>query len=247
MTASTTRAGARRDDQPPLVVRVRGVTKEYPFEGSAVAALRGVDLEVAGGEWIAITGPSGSGKSTLLNVLAGIETPTSGEVRLLDRDLAAMSEGERSLLRLHSIGFVFQRFHLLPVLTATENVELPMAEAGANRRERRERARALLDYVGLSHRLRHRPPQLSGGEQQRVAIARALANQPRLIFADEPTGELDNATGEEILELLARLNRDGATVITVTHGAHVAARAGRLVHMIDGRIASPGSSQPVTP
>lgn len=219
------------------ILRVNAVTKEYPFEGSAVAALRGVDLEVIEGDWVAVTGPSGSGKSTLLNVLAGIEKPTSGEVRLLDRDLSAMSESERSLLRLHTIGFVFQRFHLLPVLTAAENVELPMAEAGADRRERRQRATDLLEYVGLSHRLRHRPPQLSGGEQQRVAIARALANRPRLILADEPTGELDNATGEEILKLFERLNRDGATVITVTHEAHVAARAGKLIEMMDGRVA----------
>jgi putative ABC transport system ATP-binding protein len=147
-----------------------------------------------------------------------------------------MSEGERARLRLTSVGFVFQRFHLLPVLSAMENVELPMAEAGVAGAERRERARSLLEFVGLGHRLHHRPPQLSGGEQQRVAIARALANRPSILFADEPTGELDRTTGEEILELFGRLHADGATLVTVTHDARVAARAQRIVEMADGRV-----------
>lgn len=218
------------------VIDARGVEKEYPYAGDAVRALRGVDVRVEAGEWVAIVGPSGCGKSTLLNVLAGIDAPTRGTVHLLGRPLAGLAEGERARLRLHSVGFVFQRFHLLPVLSALENVELPMAEAGAGKRERRERARELLDYVGLGHRLGHRPPQLSGGEQQRVAIARALANRPGLLFADEPTGELDRRTGEEILRLFERLNAEGATLVTVTHDTRVADAARRVIRMADGRI-----------
>jgi putative ABC transport system ATP-binding protein len=219
-----------------VVIRAVGVVKEYPYAGDAVHALRGVDLEIRAGEWVAVTGPSGCGKSTLLNVLAGIDEPTEGRVELLDRPLAGLGEGERGRLRLLSVGFVFQRFHLLPVLTAAENVELPMAEAKVPRVVRRARARELLEYVGLGHRWGHRPPQLSGGEQQRVAIARALANRPALLLADEPTGELDQQTGEGILELFARLNAEGTTLVTVTHDERVAERAGRTIRMADGRI-----------
>jgi len=218
------------------VIQARRVVKEYPYAGDAVHALRGVDIEIRAGEWVAIMGPSGCGKSTLLNVLAGIDAPTEGEVRLLNETLAGLGEGERARLRLLSVGFVFQRFHLLAVLTAQENVELPMSEAGVPRAQRRRRAAELLDYVGLGNRSGHRPPQLSGGEQQRVAIARALANRPAVLFADEPTGELDQKTGEEILALFARLNADGATLVTVTHDARVAEHAGRTVHMADGKI-----------
>ena len=218
------------------VVSARDVVKEYPYAGDAVHALRGVSLEVLAGEWVAIMGPSGCGKSTLLNVLAGIDEPTSGRVALLGRALAGVGEGERAALRLRSLGFVFQRFHLLAVLTALENVELPMAEAKVPRDERRRRAVELLEYVGLGHRAGHRPPQLSGGEQQRVAIARALANRPALLLADEPTGELDQGTGEEILALFARLNAEGVTLVTVTHDDAVAARARRVVRMKDGSI-----------
>jgi putative ABC transport system ATP-binding protein len=182
-------------------------------------------------------GPSGCGKSTLLNLIAGIDEPTQGEVELLGRPLRALGEAARSALRLREVGFVFQRFHLLPVLSAQENVELPMAEAGLHRAERQARARELLRYVGLEERRHHRPPQLSGGEQQRVAIARALANRPRLLLADEPTGELDRATGEQIVALLEQLNREHATtLLVVTHDPAVAARAGRIVEMRDGRI-----------
>ena len=218
------------------VIHAEGVVKEYPYGGDAVHALRGVDLRVGAGEWVAIMGPSGCGKSTLLNVLAGIDAPTAGRVELLGARLSELDEGARAALRLRSVGFVFQRFHLLAVLTARENVELPMAEARLSRGERRRRAAELLDYVGLAHRAGHRPPQLSGGEQQRVAIARALANRPALLLADEPTGELDRRTGEEILDLFARLNRDGATLVTVTHDDEVAARASRIVRMKDGAI-----------
>jgi predicted ABC-type transport system involved in lysophospholipase L1 biosynthesis ATPase subunit len=222
------------------VIRARGITREYPYQGDAVHALRGVDLDVGRGELIAVVGPSGCGKSSLLNVLAGIDPPTAGTVRLLGDDLYAMGEGGRSALRLRRLGFIFQRFHLLAVLTAAENVELPMAEAGVGKAERRSRARELLDYVGLGHRAAHRPPHLSGGEQQRVAIARALANRPEVLFADEPTGELDRRTGQEIIELFGRLNSDGTTMVIVTHDSAVAGQARRVVEMADGLVVSDG-------
>ncbi|MDB4947481.1 MAG: transporter related protein [Gemmatimonadetes bacterium] len=218
------------------VIDARGVAKDYPYGGEAVHALRGVDLGVDAGEWISIVGPSGCGKSSLLNLLAGIDAPSSGTVELLGRPLHALREAERSRLRLREVGFVFQRFHLLAVLTAQENVELPMSEAGIGRAERRGRARELLEFVGLGHRVKHRPPHLSGGEQQRVAIARALANRPRVLFADEPTGELDRRTGEEILALFQRVNAEGTTMVMVTHDPGVAARAERTVEMADGLV-----------
>ena len=201
-----------------------------------VHALRGVSLEVLSGEYVVVAGPSGSGKSTLLQLIGGIDVPSAGFVEILGTRLDALSDSELTRLRLTRLGFVFQRFHLLPVLTAQENVELPMAEAGVPSRERRERARSLLAYVGLEHRAVHRATQLSGGEMQRVAIARALANRPALLLADEPTGELDAATGDEILALFARLNADGTTLIVVTHDERLAAQAGRAIHMLDGRI-----------
>jgi putative ABC transport system ATP-binding protein len=222
------------------VIEARGIVKEYPYEGDAVHALRGVDLHVDAGEMVAVVGPSGCGKSSLLNVLAGIDPPTAGTVHLLGRELGALDEGARSKLRLREVGFVFQRFHLLAVLTAAENVEFPMAEAGVPKRERRERARELLEYVGLGHRTGHRPPHLSGGEQQRVAIARALANRPRVLFADEPTGELDRRTGAEIIALFERLNGDGTTLVVVTHDPAVAGHARRLVEMADGAVVRDG-------
>jgi putative ABC transport system ATP-binding protein len=227
-------AGMRR------VIEARGIVKEYPYGGDAVRALRGVDLDVDAGEMVAVVGPSGCGKSSLLNVLAGIDPPTAGEVRLLGEPLYALGERARSALRLRRLGFIFQRFHLLAVLSAAENVELPMAEAGVPRPERRRRARELLEYVGLGHRLEHRPPHLSGGEQQRVAIARALANRPEVLFADEPTGELDRRTGEEVISLFARLNADGTTMVIVTHDPDVARHAGRVVEMADGLVVSAG-------
>jgi putative ABC transport system ATP-binding protein len=205
-----------------------------------VSALRDVTMAVGEGEYVAIAGPSGCGKSTLLHVLGCVDTATSGELRLEGRDVGVLSDAERSRIRLAKIGFVFQRFFLLPMLNALENVELPQAEAGAPRAERRDRARMLLDYVGLGHRAEHRPSQLSGGEMQRVAIARALANQPRLILADEPTGELDQATGEAIAELFDRLHRDGTSVVVVTHDPSIAARAQRILRMRDGRIEDGG-------
>ena len=206
------------------------------MHGETVHALRGVSLEIGAGEYVAVAGPSGSGKSTLLQLIGGIDVPSAGTVEIMGTRLDTLSDSKLTRLRLTRLGFVFQRFHLLPVLTAQENVELPMAEAGVPARERRARSRELLAYVGLEHRATHRATQLSGGEMQRVAIARALANRPALLLADEPTGELDATTGEEILGLFRRLNQDGTTLVVVTHDENLAAEAGRVIHMRDGRI-----------
>jgi len=220
---------------PPLLV-ARELRKDYPMNGETVHALRGVSLEVRAGEYVAIVGPSGCGKSTLLQLLGGIDTPTSGGVTLNGAALEHLSDRDLTRLRLTKLGFVFQRFHLLPVLSAAENVELPMAEAGIDRAERRARAAELLGYVGLADRCDHRATQLSGGEMQRVALARALANRPSVILADEPTGELDAATGRGILDLFRRLSLDGVTLVVVTHDERLAAEAGRVIHMLDGHI-----------
>ncbi|HEX5817289.1 MAG TPA: ABC transporter ATP-binding protein [Gemmatimonadales bacterium] len=218
------------------VLTGRGLTKTYQLEEQTVHALRGVDVDVAPGDYVAIVGPSGCGKSTLLQLLGGIDTPSAGSVELLDTRLDTLDDRALTRLRLTKLGFVFQRFHLLPVLSAAENVELPMAEAGVVPAERRRRAQELLEYVGLGARSRHRATQLSGGEMQRVAIARALANKPAVILADEPTGELDAATGREILNLFRRLNGEGTTLVVVTHDDRLAAEAGRVIRMLDGRI-----------
>jgi putative ABC transport system ATP-binding protein len=215
----------------------RALEKTYRLEEQVVQALRGVDVEVAAGDYVAIVGPSGCGKSTLLQLLGGIDTPSRGSVELLGTRLETLDDRALTRLRLTRLGFVFQRFHLLPVLTAVENVELPMSEAGVGPAERRARALELLDFVGLGPRARHRATQLSGGEMQRVAIARALANRPAVILADEPTGELDAATGREILALFRRLNAEGTTLVVVTHDDRLAAEAGRVIRMLDGRIA----------
>ena len=221
------------------IVEARGVTKTFPMPAGPVVALRDVSLEIDDGDYVAIAGPSGCGKSTLLHVLGCVEPPTAGELRFQDRDVASLSDAARSRIRLLSVGFVFQRFFLLPMLTAWENVELPLGEAGVPKAERRARTAELLDYVGLSGRAQHRPSQLSGGEMQRVAIARALANRPRLVLADEPTGELDGATGRQVADLLDRVHADGNTVVVVTHDASVASRARRRLVMRDGGITPP--------
>jgi putative ABC transport system ATP-binding protein len=226
----------------PPIVEVRGVSRIFPMPAGPVVALRDVTLTIGEMEYVAIAGPSGCGKSTLLHVLGCVDTATSGEVRLEGQDVGALSDSQRSRIRLSKIGFVFQRFFLLPMLSALENVELPQAEAGAPRAERRGRARMLLDYVGLSHRADHRPAELSGGEMQRVAIARAMANQPRLILADEPTGELDQATGEAVAQIFDRLHRDGTSVVVVTHDPSIAGRAERILRMRDGRIDDGGEA-----
>jgi putative ABC transport system ATP-binding protein len=218
------------------VLTGRGLEKTYQLESQTVHALRGVDIDVAPGDYVAIVGPSGCGKSTLLQLLGGIDTPSAGSVELLGTRLDTLDDRRLTRLRLTQLGFVFQRFHLLPVLSAAENVELPMAEAGVAPAERRRRAVELLEYVGLGARARHRATQLSGGEMQRVAIARALANRPAVILADEPTGELDAATGREILNLFRRLNGEGTTLVVVTHDDRLAAEASRVIRMLDGRI-----------
>ena len=218
------------------VAEARDVTKTFPMPAGPVTALRNVSLRIEAGEYVAISGPSGCGKSTLLHLLGSVDTPTSGALLFEDREIGALSDVERSRIRLTKIGFVFQRFYLLPMLTAWENVELPQGEAGIPREARRERTAELLDYVGLAHRAHHRPSQLSGGEMQRVAIARALANRPRLLLADEPTGELDQATSEQIAHLLDRVHADGNAIVVVTHDASIASRAARQLKMHDGAI-----------
>ena len=218
------------------IVSLREVRRDYALGAERVHALQGVSLDVERGDYVAIVGPSGCGKSTLLNLIGVIDQPTSGTVIIAGKRVDAMSDREATSFRLHNVGFVFQRFYLMPILSALENVELPMAEAKVPADERKSRAAELLAYVGLSSRERHRPSELSGGEQQRVAIARALANHPALILADEPTGELDARTGAEIISLFRRLNSDGTTIVVVTHDEDLANAARHEVHMRDGRI-----------
>jgi putative ABC transport system ATP-binding protein len=221
---------------PAPIVSLRDVRRDYALGAERVHALQGVSLDVERGDYVAIVGPSGCGKSTLLNLIGVIDQPTSGTVTIAGKRVDAMSDREATSFRLHNIGFVFQRFYLMPILSALENVALPMAEAKVPARERKARAEELLEYVGLSSRVRHRPSELSGGEQQRVAIARALANHPALLLADEPTGELDARTGAEIISLFQRLNSDGTTIVVVTHDEDLANAARHKVHMRDGRI-----------
>jgi len=221
-----------------VIIDAQAISRVFPMPAGPVTAVREVSVRIAGGEHIAISGPSGCGKSTLLHILGCVDTPSSGTLRFEEQDVASLSDAKRSLLRLRQIGFVFQRFFLLPMLTAWENVELPLSEAGVAKRERRQRTGELLDYVGLGARADHRPAQLSGGEMQRVAIARALANRPRLLLADEPTGELDRATGEQIASLLDRVNADGTALVLVTHDPALADRARRVLTMRDGSIES---------
>ncbi|MEY4007812.1 MAG: hypothetical protein RLZZ467_858 [Gemmatimonadota bacterium] len=229
------------------VLRAEEIRRAYPLAGRLVEAVRGLSLEVLAGEWVAVVGPSGCGKSTLLNLLGAIDRPTAGRIVIAGRDVSALGDTEATRFRLTGVGFVFQRFYLMPTLTAAENVELPMAEARMPRAAREARARELLAYVGLEGRADHRPFQLSGGEQQRVAIARALANRPALLLADEPTGELDARTGAEMIALFDRLNRDGTTIVTVTHDEELAQAARRVVHMRDGIVVDDIVRRPLGP
>jgi len=221
-----------------LIVDARGVSRTFSMPAGPVEAVREVTLQIQAGDHLAVRGPSGCGKSTLLHMLGCVEPQTSGTLLFDGKDVSRLSDARRSLLRLRHIGFVFQRFFLLPMLTARENVELPMSEAGMGREKRRTRGMELLEYVGLAARADHRPAQLSGGEMQRVAIARALANEPRLLLADEPTGELDEGTGAQIAALLDRVNGSGTALVIVTHDTSLADRAARLLTMRDGRIES---------
>ncbi len=222
------------------IVEAREITRVFPMPAGPVTAVHGVSLRIEPAEYVAIWGPSGCGKSTLLHILGCVDTPSSGALLFENRDVSSLPDAARSDIRLTKIGFVFQRFFLLPMLTAWENVELPQAEARIAREDRRVRTAELLEYVGLAHRAHHRPSQLSGGEMQRVAIARALANRPVLLLADEPTGELDRATGEQIVELFDRVQQRGTAVVIVTHDQAIASRAGRTLVMRDGRIEREG-------
>jgi putative ABC transport system ATP-binding protein len=217
------------------LLSARSISKVYPMPAGPVEALRDVSLDVHRGDYVAISGPSGCGKSTLLHILGCVDTPTRGTLLFEGRDVGSLADRERSRIRLTRVGFVFQRFYLIPMLTARENVEMVQSEAGAPAAARRARATELLEYVGLADRADHRPSQLSGGEMQRVAIARALANRPSIVLADEPTGELDEETGEQIAGLFDRLSRDGTALVVVTHNASLAARAKRRLSMRSGR------------
>jgi putative ABC transport system ATP-binding protein len=218
------------------VVSLEEVTKTYDL-GGRVEALSDVSLSLQEGSYTAVMGPSGSGKSTLLNLVGGLDTPTSGTVRVGGNDLTALSENERASIRGSEVGFVFQTFNLMPRLTAVENVALPLVFAGVPRGERRERAESLLEDVGLSDRLDHKPTELSGGQRQRVAVARALAPEPAVLLADEPTGNVDTETGERVMRLLGNLNDAGNTILLVTHERRIAEHADRTVRMLDGEIA----------
>jgi putative ABC transport system ATP-binding protein len=230
-----------------VVYDLRNVSKTYELGGRAVHAVREVDLTIARGRLVAIAGPSGSGKTTLLQLIGALDRPTTGEVVFEGRDIARLRDGELSELRLRAFGFVFQQFNLIPTLTASQNVEIALAPSGARADDRRATVTRLLDSVGLGSRADHVPGRLSGGEQQRVAIARALANEPHVLLADEPTGNLDSTTSAEIMDLLLSLSGDGGrTVLVVTHDHDVAGRAERVLYMRDGRlVAAPGVATPV--
>ena len=219
------------------IVQASRLRKVYQG-ANAVEALRGIDFEVERGEMVAIVGPSGSGKTTLLNCLSGLDSFNGGQVVVDGQDLSTMSDRARTAYRRDHMGFVFQAFNLLPVLSAVENVEIPLLLQNLNSRDSRRRALEMLETLGLAHRANHRPDQLSGGEQQRVAVARALVHKPAVVWADEPTGNLDTEVTQVIVELLVRMNRDGQTVVLVTHNPQVAERARRTFHMRDGRIES---------
>jgi ABC-type lipoprotein export system ATPase subunit len=222
------------------IVRAEGLRKTYRAHGLELDALRAVNLSVARGEMVAVMGPSGCGKTTLLNCLAGLDTIDAGHVQIDGVDLASLSDARRADYRAQRMGFIFQNFNLLPVLSAAENVELPLLLLHVSAHEARKRARAMLDAVGLSHRERHRPAELSGGQRQRVAIARALVNEPAIVWADEPTGNLDTEAADEVMELLTRLNREREqTLVIVTHAPDISARSHRLIRMRDGRIVTP--------
>ena len=220
-----------------LILEIEKLDKVYKLGGRQIRALSDVNLKVEKGEFLSIMGPSGSGKTTLLNILGCLDRPTYGKVILDGIDVTKVSERELCKIRRHKVGFIFQNFNLLPYLSAIENVELPMEGTGKSKEEKRKRARELLKLVGLSEREKHRPLRLSSGEQQRVAIARALANNPAIVLADEPTGNLDSKTGYEIVRLLGKLNiEQGTTIIMVTHDSHKAAHASRMLFLSDGKL-----------
>lgn len=229
---------ASKRESPPTVIHLQGITKAYMQGEHRLTVLKSIDLAVNAGEFVAIMGPSGSGKSTLMNILGCLDQPTAGSYKLMGQDVAGLSRDARARVRLHTLGFVFQGFHLLSRTTALENVELPLLYSNIPTDERRKRARSALLRVGLQGREDHTPAQLSGGQQQRVAIARALVNQPQLLLADEPTGNLDSQTSLEVMVLLQELNQEGLTMILVTHEPDIASYASRIVLVRDGQIVS---------
>ena len=221
----------------PALIEARGLAKTYRLGRVDVPALRGADVDVRGGEFVAIVGPSGSGKSTLMHILGCLDSPTAGSYRLDGEDVSRLAGKRLAQVRNRKVGFVFQTFNLMPRLTVEENVALPLKyRGGVARSERRDKARALLERLGLGHRIGHRPDELSGGERQRVAICRALVGTPAILMADEPTGNLDSQAGEEVLKTFDELHRAGHTIVMVTHDADVAARAQRTIHIADGRV-----------
>ncbi len=221
-----------------VIIRLQGITREYVMGAERVLALRGVDLEIHRNEYVAIMGPSGSGKSTMMNVLGCLDTPSGGSYWLNGHEVSRMADDDLARVRNREIGFVFQTFNLLPRASALANVELPLVYAGVTARERKRRASAALERVGLGNRMEHRPNELSGGQRQRVAIARALVNEPSILLADEPTGNLDSATSEEIMRVFGSLQAQGQTVIVVTHEPDIAQHARRIVVLRDGRVDS---------
>jgi putative ABC transport system ATP-binding protein len=221
-----------------VLIELKQISKIYEVGTQEVPALRNVNISVRANEYLAIMGPSGSGKSTLMNIIGCLDVPTSGTYRLKDREISKLDDDELAEIRSAEIGFVFQTFNLLPRMTAFQNVELPLIYGRAERQSRAERVWETLDAVGLRERAHHRPNELSGGQRQRVAIARALINRPSIILADEPTGNLDSTTGEEIMQIFRRLNEGGNTIILVTHEQYIAEHAGRIVRLLDGSVAS---------
>jgi putative ABC transport system ATP-binding protein len=227
------------------LIRLQGITRVFNVGGEEVRALHGVSFGISRGEWVAIIGQSGSGKTTMMNILGCLDTPTSGSYFLNGKDVSRMSDDELAIIRNKEIGFIFQTFQLLPRETALANVELPLVYRGTGARERREKARVALEKVGLGHRTHHKPNELSGGQRQRVAIARALVSEPSMLLADEPTGNLDSATGEEIIRLFEELHKAGHTLVLVTHEPKLAARCPRAVRLSDGNVVADGPGREV--
>ena len=220
------------------MIELRDISRTFTVGGQEVRAMDNVTLAIGAGEYLSIMGPSGSGKSTLLNIIGLLDTPNSGTYLLEGRDVTSLDDKQLAATRSRKIGFIFQFFHLIPRLTAEQNIELPLMLAGVAARERHERSAPLIDSFGLTHRQHHKPDELSGGQRQRVAIARAVINRPAVLLADEPTGNLDRTSGAEIVELLERLNADGQTLVVVTHDPEIGNRARRRIRVVDGRLAS---------
>lgn len=226
-----------------MILDLKNIYKDYQQDKLVVPVLKDVSLQVEEGEYVAVMGPSGSGKTTLMNIIGCLDRPTSGSYLLAGEDILKYKDKDMSDVRLKSIGFVFQSFHLLPRQSALENVALPLSYAGVKKKERRERAAKALERVGLSDRANFKPTQLSGGQKQRVAIARAMVNNPKILLADEPTGALDSKSGQQIMELFEKLNEEGVTIVMITHDKEIASCAKRVIHIIDGVVSEEGSKE----